>query len=178
MTIKEKYQKETVEQLKSQLKIKNNLEIPRIEKVVVNVGTGRMSKETVVLDEIVKTITVITGQKPVRVKSKKSISGFKLREGMEVGVKTTLRGSRKWDFIEKVVAAALPRVRDFQGIKESAVDEGGNLNLGIKEQMIFPEVHPEEVKNIFSFQITVVTTAKDRITGLALFRALGFPIAK
>lgn len=178
MTIKEKYNKVAASELKNQLGVKNGLQVPRIEKVVVNVGIGRIAKETVAIDEIFKTITTITGQKAVKVKSKKSISGFKLREGMEVGIKVTLRGNRKWDFIEKLVGAALPRVRDFQGIKESAVDEGGNLNIGIKEQMIFPEIHPEDVKHIFGFQVTVVTTAKNRKEGLALFKALGFPIAK
>ena len=178
MTIREKFNTEVAEALRKELKLKNIFEVPTIEKVVVNVGIGKFLKDTNIVSEITESIRMITGQKPLLTKSKKSIAGFKIREGLEIGMKVTLRGKRKWDFIEKLVGTAMPRVRDFQGIKESAVDKGGNLNIGIKEHLIFPEIQPEQVKNIFSFQVTVVTTAQDREKGLALFRMLGFPIEK
>ena len=109
-------------------------------------------------------------------KAKKSIAGFKIREGLEIGMKTTLRGKRMWDFIERFVGAALPRVRDFRGIKESSVDGRGNLNVGIKEHMIFPEISPERVKHIFGLQVTISTNARSQEEGLELFKLLGFPI--
>jgi len=178
MSIKEKYHKEVVSGMKEKFKFENDLEVPRIEKVVVNTGIGKYLKDSNQVNDIISSITTITGQKPAMAKSRKSIAGFKIREGLEVGVKVTLRGKRKWDFIEKLVGAALPRVRDFRGIKESAVDQNGNLNIGIKEHMIFPEILPEQVKNIFSLQVTIITSAKDRETGMALFKLLGFPIEK
>lgn len=176
MNIKDKYNKETVSELKKLLGLKNNLQVPRIERIVVNVGTGKFLKDTNTVNEIVESIKTIAGQKPVLTKAKKSIAGFKIREGLEIGVKVTLRGKRKWDFIERLVGAAIPRIRDFQGIKESSVDENGNFNLGIKEHLIFPEILPENVKTIFSLQVNIVTTAKNHKEGLALFKSLKFPI--
>jgi len=176
MNIKEKYKKEVMAKMKDQFSLSNDLEVPRIEKTVVNVGIGKFIKDSNMVSDIEESIRTITGQKPVMKKAKKSIAGFKIREGLEVGISVTLRGRRKWDFLEKLVAAALPRVRDFHGIKESSVDKNGNLNIGIKEHMIFPEIMPEKVKNVFSFQVTVVTNAGDREKGMALFRMLGFPI--
>lgn len=177
-SIKEKYNKEVVAEMKKQFGFKNSLQVPKIEKVVINAGIGKFTKDSSLVDDVRKSITTIAGQKPVMVKARKSIAGFKIREGQEVGVRATLRGKRKWDFIEKLVGAALPRVRDFQGLKESAVDAGGNLNVGIKEHMIFPEIQPDQVKNIASLQINIATSAKNREEGLALFRALGFPLKK
>lgn len=176
MPIREKYNKEVVAELKKEFKLRNNLEVPRIEKVVVNVGIGKFLKDGNQVKDVEESIKVITGQKPLFTKSRKSIAGFKIREGLEVGIKVTLRGKRMWDFIERLIGAAIPRVRDFQGIKETAVDESGNLNIGIKEHLIFPEIAPEFVKNIFSLQVTVVTSAHSKEKGLALFRKLGFPI--
>lgn len=177
-SIKEKFNKEVVAEFKKKFGFKNNMQVPRIDKVVVNVGIGKFIKDSNMVEDVLRSITAITGQKPLLTKAKKSIAGFKIREGLEVGAKVTLRGKRKWDFIERLVASAIPRVRDFQGINESAVDNGGNLNLGIKEHTIFPEILPENVKNIVSFQVTVVSTAKNREEGTELFRKLGFPIKK
>jgi len=176
MSIKEKYKKEVVKKMREKFKLSNDFEVPKIKKAVVNVGTGKFIKDSGQVEEIVKTIAAITGQKPLMTKSRKSIAGFKIREGLEVGMKATLRGKRMWDFIEKLVGAALPRVKDFQGIKNSAVDAGGNLNIGLKEQIIFPEILAEEVKIPFSLEITIVTDAHDKKKGLELFKLLGFPI--
>jgi large subunit ribosomal protein L5 len=177
-SIKERYNKEVVAEMKKKFSLKNELQVPRVKKVVVNVGIGKYLKDSNMVKDVQQTIEMITGQKAVLTKSKKSIAGFKIREGLEVGVKVTLRGARMWDFLERLVGAAIPRVRDFQGIKESAVDAGGNLNLGIKEHVIFPEILPENVKNMVSLQVTVATDAGNREKGLELFRLLKFPIAK
>jgi large subunit ribosomal protein L5 len=176
MLIREKYNKEVITALKEEFKLKNVFQVPRIEKVIVNVGIGKFLKDGNMVKDIEESMRAITGQKPVLTKSRKSIAGFKIREGLEVGMKVTLRGKRKWDFIERLVSSALPRVRDFQGIKATSVDSGGNLNIGIKEHMIFPEIAPEHVKNIFSLQVTVASNAKNREKGMSLFRKLGFPI--
>jgi large subunit ribosomal protein L5 len=176
MNIQERYKKEAVPSLKKTFGFENDFQIPRIEKVIFNVGIGKFLKDANSVKDIAETVQAITGQKPVMTKSKKSIAGFKIREGLEVGVKVTLRGKRKWDFMERLVAAAIPRIKDFQGIKESAIDQSGNLNLGIKEHMIFPEILPENVKTVFSFQVNITTTAKNHKEGVELFRALKFPI--
>ncbi len=177
MNMKEQYHKEAMKEIKRQFGLKNDLEVPRIEKVVVNIGVGKYLKDSGIVQDIAHSLALITGQKPLMTKSKKSIAGFKVREGQEVGMKVTLRGKRKWDFLEKLVGATIPRIRDFQGIKESAVDANGNLNVGLKEHVVFPEIVPESVKNITSLQVTVTTTAGERERGLALFKALKFPIS-
>lgn len=177
-SIKEKYNKEVVAEMKKQFGFKSDLQVPRIEKVVINTGIGKFIKDSGLVEDVKKTMTAIAGQKAVMTKAKKSIAGFKTREGQEVGIKVTLRGRRKWDFIEKLVSAAVPRVRDFQGIKESAVDSYGNFNFGIKEHTIFPEILPENVKNIIGLQVIITTTAKNQKEGLELFKLLGFPIKK
>jgi large subunit ribosomal protein L5 len=177
-SIKEKYNKSVVSQMKEQFGFKSALQVPRIEKVVINVGIGKFIKDSALVEDVKKTMVVIAGQKPVMAQAKKSIAGFKIREGQEIGIRATLRGKRKWDFIEKLVSVAIPRVRDFQGIKDSAVDSSGNFNLGIKEHTIFSEIMPESVKNIVGFQVNIVTTAKNREEGLALFRLMGFPLKK
>ena len=176
INIRKKYNKEVIPGLKASFNLNNDLEVPKIIKVVINTGIGRFIKDSNQVKEVGDSLAVISGQKPVMTKAKKSIAGFKTREGLEIGTTVSLRGKRMWDFLEILVGAAIPRVRDFQGIKESAVDEGGNLNIGIKEHLIFPQIMPEQVKNIFGFQISVVTNAKSREKGLALFRLLGFPI--
>ncbi|PJA86876.1 MAG: 50S ribosomal protein L5 [Candidatus Moranbacteria bacterium CG_4_9_14_3_um_filter_42_9] len=173
---KEKYNKEVISEMKKKFGFKNSLQVPVIEKVVVNTGIGKYIKDANMIKEAVQALETITGQKPVLTKSRNSIAGFKIREGLEVGVKVTLRGARKWDFLDRLVVASIPRIRDFQGLKESAVDEGGNLNIGIKEHTVFPEILPENVKNIMSLQVTMVTTARNRQEGMELFRLLGFPI--
>lgn len=176
MSLKDKYKKEAVAILKEKFNYSNDLAVPRLEKVVINVGTGKFSKEADKIDEVINGITQISGQKPVKTKARKAISGFKIRQGLEVGVKVTLRGKRMWQFIERLVNVALPRTRDFQGIEEKSIDEKGNLNIGIKEHTIFPEISAEKVKNIFGFQVTVVTNAKGKEEGKELFKLLGFPI--
>lgn len=155
---------------------KNSMAVPRVLKVVVNAGIGKFIKESDKVEEIINGIGEITGQKPVKTKARKAISGFKIRQGLEIGVKVTLRGKRMWQFIERLVNVALPRTKDFQGIEEKSVDKKGNLNIGIREHTIFPEISAEKVKNIFSFQVTVVTNAKSRDEGRELFKLLGFPI--
>ena len=177
-SIREKYNKEAVAEMKKQFDLKNDLEVPKIEKIILNVGIGKFIKDSALVTDIFNSLKAISGQKPVMTKSKKSIAGFKTREGLEIGIKTTLRGKRKWDFLEKLVGAAIPRIRDFHGIKISAVDAGGNLNIGIREHLIFSEISPEQVRTTFGLQVTVVTTAKNQDQGLALFRFLGVPIEK
>jgi large subunit ribosomal protein L5 len=178
MKIQDKYKKETIPEMKKKFGLKNDLQAPRIEKVIVNTGIGKYLKDANLVKDVVQSIEMITGQKPVLTKSRKSIAGFKIREGLEVGVKATLRGKRMWDFLERLVGASIPRIRDFQGLKESAVDQSGNLNIGIKEHTVFPEVMAENVKNILSLQVNIVTTAKSKEEGLEFFKLLGFPIAK
>ena len=173
---KDKYIKTVAAEMKNKFGYKNVMAVPRIKKVIVNVGIGKIIKENDKIEEVVKSITAITGQKPVKTKAKKAISGFKVREGMEIGVKVTLRGKRMWQFIDRLVSATLPRTRDFQGINRKAVDQGGSLNIGIKEHMIFPEISPERVKHTFGLQVTVSTDAKTQKEGLELFKLLGFPI--
>lgn len=175
-SIQKKYNKEVIAQMKADLGLKNDLEVPRIIKVVVNTGIGKYLKDSNQIKEIADSISTITGQHPVMTKSKKSIAGFKTREGLEIGVAVNMRGKRMWDFLEIMVGAAIPRIRDFQGIKETAVDRSGNLNIGVKEHLIFPQIFPERVKNVFSLQVNVVTNAKDKEKGMALFRLLGFPM--
>jgi len=169
-----KYQ-ETIPELRKILGRENELSLPRAAKVTVNVGLGKFLKEQSRVDEIVEALTAITGQKPVMMKARKAIAGFKIREGLEVGVKVTLRGRRMWQFLDRFLLATLPRTRDFQGIPISSVDTNGNCNIGLREHMIFPEIVPEKVQTIFGLQIVVTTTAKNRKDGEALFRALKFP---
>lgn len=176
VSAKDKYAKTVVAEMKEKFGYKNVMAIPKIEKVVVNVGIGKLVKEGDKIDEIVNSLTQITGQKPVKTKAKKAISGFKVREGMEIGVKVTLRGNRMWQFIDRLIDATLPRTRDFQGITIKSVDTTGNLNIGIKEHVIFPEISPEKVKQIFGLQVTVKSTAKSQEEGIELFRLLGFPL--
>ena len=128
------------------------------------------------VDEVVGGLTTIAGQKAVFTRARQAIAGFKIREGQEVGVRVTLHGKRMWDFVDRLVHVALPRVRDFRGIPQSAIDESGNINIGIREHLVFPEIVAEKVQHTFGFQVTVVTTAKNKKEGEALFRSLGFPI--
>lgn len=174
-SIYEKYKKEIVPEIKKEMKLKNDFEVPKIKKVVVNIGIGKFLKDSNQVVDITKTLENITGQKPLVTKARLSIAGFKIREGLEVGLKVTLRGKRMWDFIEKLVGAALPRVRDFHGLKLKSVDGNGNLNIGIKEHLIFPEILPEQVKNIFGLEVTIVTDAKSKEMGEKLFKMMKFP---
>ncbi|MFA6285674.1 MAG: 50S ribosomal protein L5 [Parcubacteria group bacterium] len=174
--LKEKYEKSVKKELQQKFDLKNVMAVPKILKVSVNSGIGKYLKEKDAIDEISENLKVISGQKPVFSKSKKSIAGFKIRQGQEVGVSVTLRGQRMWHFLERLISSALPRVRDFRGIDKKNIDEKGNLNMAVKEQIVFPEIVPETVKTIFGFQVNVSTSAKTREEGLELFRLLGFPI--
>jgi len=176
ITLKEKYNKEVFKKFQEKFGVKNVMKVPRITKIVLNAGVGKYLKEKDSLEEIVSAIKDISGQKPVMTKARKSISGFKIRKGQEVGVVVTLRGRRMWDFLEKLMRVALPRIRDFRGIKEKSFDQRGNLNIAIKEHIVFPEIMAENVKSIFGFQVTIVNTARSREEGIELFRLLGFPI--
>jgi len=176
--IKEKYNKDVVPNMKDKFEYKNVMAIPKIEKVSINVGIGKIWKEKNVIEKITQDIAKITGQKPASTKAKKSIAGFKIREGVNVGLVATLRGRIMYDFIDRLINIALPRSRDFRGISRNNFDQRGNLNLGIKEQNIFPEISYESLKDIFSFQINVITSAKTKEEGMELLNLIGFPIKK
>lgn len=175
-----KYRKDVIPAMREKFGYKNVMAIPKIEKVVVNVGYGRraVSKDTKAIEKIEQDLAKITGQKPAVRKAKKSISGFKLRQGLDVGFATTLRGRRMYDFIDRLISIALPRSRDFHGLDTKAFDQRGSLSIGIKEQTIFPEVSYESLKDIFSLQVTIATTAESKDEGIELLRLIGFPIKK
>lgn len=176
-TMKEKYL-EAVPKLKEQLKLYNFNSVPRLEKVTLNVGLGRGLKDKTFIETVEKTLERITGQKPVFTKARKSIATFKIRQGMPIGIKVTLRGQRMYDFIEKLVNVTFPRIRDFRGIELKSVDAGGNFNFGFKEHIAFPEIAASDVDKLHGLQVTVTTTARNKIEGEALFSALGFPFKK
>lgn len=173
--LQEKYKKEIVPELKSAFGYKNNLMVPKITKVVVNSGFGSKTKETKFAEIIESTLLRITGQKPVNTLAKKSISNFKLREGTVIGSKVTLRGRRMYEFVDKLINIALPRVRDFRGLRISVVDNNGNLNIGFKEHLAFPEISSDEIDRIHGLEVTVVSTAKNKKEGYKLFQLFGFP---
>ncbi|MFH1643111.1 MAG: 50S ribosomal protein L5 [Patescibacteria group bacterium] len=183
-TLKEKYEKEVIPAMKEQFGYKNNMAIPKIEKVVINIGFGKKvagktgDERKKIAETIRNDIKIIAGQTPVLTRAKKSISSFKVREGMAVGASVTLRGPKMRDFLERVINIVLPRTRDFQGLNIKSIDKGGNLTFSILEHIAFPEIEPEKVREILSLEITVVTTAQDQERGLALLRLLGFPIKK
>jgi len=175
MSLKELYEKEVVSQLIEKFDYKNILEVPRLEKVILNIGLGEAIHNIKLLDSAKDELKLITGQSPVITRARKSIAAFKLREGMPIGCMVTLRRSRMYDFYEKLVNIALPRVRDFRGISGKAFDGRGNYTLGIKEQIIFPEVDYDRIDTIKGMNITVVTTAKTDEEGKQLLKLLGMP---
>ncbi len=177
-TIKKKFDKDVMAQLKAKFSYANNLAVPKVEKVVVNVGTGPGLKDAKFNEVVEATLKRITGQKPVKIGAKKSISNFKVRAGQVVGMKVTLRGDRMYDFLDKLINVTLPRVRDFRGLNPKAVDAGGNLNIGFKEHIAFPEIRSDEVEKIHGLQVTISSSAKSRAEGLELFTQLGFPFTK
>lgn len=154
------------------------MQIPKVEKIVLNMGVGDAVANAKVLDDAVEELTLITGQKPVVTKAKKSIANFKLREGMPIGCKVTLRGERMYQFLDKLVSIALPRVRDFHGVSGNAFDGRGNYTLGVKEQLIFPEINFDKVKKIRGMDIVIVTTAKTDEEGRTLLQLMGMPFRK
>lgn len=174
--LQETYRATAVPALLAASGTKNVFAVPRVKKVVINVGMGKFLKEEARVEEILRSLTEIAGQKPVLTKAKKAIAGFKIREGLPVGASVTLRGQRMWDFLDRLIKAAFPRIRDFQGIAPSVVDENGHINVGIREHSVFPEIIPEKVQTPFGLQVTVVTSAKRREGGMLLARLLGFPI--
>ncbi len=176
--LQDHYRKKTLPALQKAFGIANVMAVPKIEKVVVNSGIGRMLKDGKAIEKAERDIALVTGQKASPRKAKKSIASFKIREGLQVGISATLRGKRMYDFLDRLINIALPASKDFRGIDLANVDQSGNLNLGIKEHTIFPEVTYETLKDIFGLQITVVTTARHRERGIALLRELGFPFKK
>jgi len=178
MRLQEQYTKKIVPALKEELKLKNVMSVPRLEKVTLNVGLSRGLKEASFIDAVEEGLRKITGQQPVKTMAKQSISNFKIRKGMVIGMKVTLRGAKIYDFVEKLVSITLPRVRDFRGISPKLIDNAGHLNIGLKENLAFPEIKADEISTTHGLQITLTTTAKDRHEGETLFRALGFPFFK
>jgi large subunit ribosomal protein L5 len=173
--LKARFREEVVSRLQRELGLDNPMQVPRLDRVVLNMGVGDALKDGRMLEAAVDDLTTITGQKPVITKARKSIAGFKLREGMAIGAKVTLRGDRMWEFIDRLVAIAIPRIRDFRGLNPSAFDGRGNFTLGLTEQLIFPEIDYDKVVKVRGMDITVVTTAKNDEEGRALLVALGFP---
>jgi len=185
LRLQQKHKKEAVPQMQKTFNLKNALAVPKIVKAVVNTGIGRMMVATAqgknrdeLLQELKKDFSLIVGQWPKETVAKKSISAFKIREGMTVGLAAVLRGQRMYDFLERIIKIVLPRVRDFHGIGPNAFDAKGNLNLGIKEMMVFPEVPAASSRHSFGLQISVITNAKNKEQAVELFKLLGFPIKK
>jgi len=175
-SFKENYQKKVIPELQKKLGIKNVMSLPKIEKIVVNIGLGRAVKDEKFLEVALRDLALITGQKAKITTAKKSIANFKIREGMTIGAVVTLRKAKMYDFLNRFVNIALPRTRDFRGIDAKSLDKNGNLTIGIKEHIVFPEIFGEEVRNIFGFEVIIVVKAKNKEEALALYKALGFPI--
>ena len=176
--VKDKYQSSVVPELMKEFDYTSVMEVPKIEKIVVNMGLGDAVQNPKVVEDAVNELTLITGQKPVITKARKSISNFKLREGMIVGAKVTLRGEKMYYFFDKLVSIALPRVRDFRGLSKDSFDGRGNYTLGVREQLIFPEIKFDDVKKVRGMDIVIVTTAKTDQEGRALLAHLGMPFKK
>ncbi|MGI6758605.1 MAG: 50S ribosomal protein L5 [Bacilli bacterium] len=173
-----RYKEEVVPKMMEKFNYTSVMEVPKIEKIVVNMGVGDAIQNSKLLDAAVEDLTAITGQKPVITRAKKSIANFKLREGMSIGAKVTLRGERMYEFYDKLVSISLPRVRDFRGISANSFDGRGNYTIGIKEQLIFPEINYDKVLKIRGMDIVIVTTAKTDEEGRALLSLLGMPFRK
>ena len=176
--LKARYDDELRSQLQSQLGLDNIMEVPRLEKIVLNCGVGRATQQASLLDGAVADLTIITGQKPLVTKAKKSIAGFKLRAGNAIGAKATLRGDRMWEFYDRLVSLAIPRIRDFRGMSADSFDGRGNYTFGVTEQLIFPEIDYDKIDTVRGMDITIVTTATSDDNGRALLRALGFPFRR
>ena len=174
-SLKEQFTTRIVPALAKELQVKNTHAVPRVTKIVVNIGLGNAIKDNALLETMGNTLRKITGQKPLSTKARKSIATFKVREGMQVGMKVTLRGVRMWDFLEKLCVVTFPRVRDFRGLEDTAVDADGNFNYGFREHVAFPEIRSDEIEKLHGLQVTIATTAKTHGRGMALFSALGFP---
>ena len=176
--LKERYQKEIVPALMKSLNLSNTMQVPRIHKIVVNVGVGEALDNAKALDATVADVTQVTGQKPVVTKARKSIANFKLREGRQIGVKVTLRGDYMWSFLDRLMNIALPRVRDFRGISPNAFDGRGNFTLGLREQLVFPEIEYDKIDKLRGMEISIVTTGRNDEEGRQLLQMLGMPFKK
>ena len=176
--LKQRYHDEVRQQLKESLGLVNIMQVPRFEKVVLNMGVGRATQQQSLLEGAVRDLTIITGQKPLVTKAKKSIAAFKLREGNSIGVKVTLRGDRMWEFLDRLISLAIPRIRDFRGLPSQSFDGRGNYTFGVTEQLIFPEIDYDKVDTPRGMDITMVTTARSDDEGRALLAAFGFPFKR
>ncbi|HEY9686416.1 MAG TPA: 50S ribosomal protein L5 [Coleofasciculaceae cyanobacterium] len=178
MSLKERYKKQVVPALMKELGVTNEFQVPHLEKVVVNIGLGDGAQNAKLFDNGVEELQRITGQKPVITRAKKSIAGFKIRQGMPIGAKVTLRGDRMYDFIAKVTGIVLPRIRDFRGLSPKGFDGRGNYNLGLKDQLVFPEINYDQVQRMRGMNITIVSSARNDMEARALLQHLGFPFRK
>jgi large subunit ribosomal protein L5 len=176
--LRARYDDQVKAQLKESLGLANPMEVPRLAKIVVNCGVGRATQQASLLEGAVTDLRIITGQKPLVTKAKKSIAGFKLREGNAIGVKVTLRGDRMWEFFDRLITLAIPRIRDFRGLDPDGFDGSGNYNFGVTEQLIFPEIDYDKVDNVRGMNITIVTTARTNAEGKALLDAFNFPFRR
>jgi len=172
------YREKIVPQLRTSLALSNPMEVPKITKITVNMGVGEAVADRKLIDAAVADLTKITGQKPIICKSKKAIASFKLREGLAIGCKVTLRGARMYEFLDRLISVAMPRIRDFRGVSARAFDGRGNYTLGVKEQIIFPEIQYDQIDKIRGMDITITTTARDNTHGRALLEAFNFPFRK
>lgn len=178
MKLRELYQTKVKPALKAKFSYANDMAVPKITKISLNVGVGRFTKDKTYLDNVANNLARITGQKAIMTKAKKSISAFKVREGTVIGVAVTLRGERMYDFLEKLIHITFPRVRDFRGVDDKKLDKTGNLSIGFREHIAFPEIKADEVDNLHGLEINITTTAQSREEGLELFQLLGFPFKK
>ena len=176
--LKTRYDSELRNQLKDSLGVGNIMEVPRLEKIVVNMGVGRATQQASLLEGAVTDLTLITGQKPLVTRARRSIAAFKLREGVPIGAKVTLRGDRMWEFLDRLIALAIPRIRDFRGLPPNGFDGRGNYTFGVNEQLIFPEIEYDKIDAVRGMDITIVNTARNNAEGRALLDAFGFPFAR
>ena len=175
--LKQRYLEEVREQLKDELGFSTIMQVPRIEKITLNMGVGEAKTEAKALDSAIEELTTIAGQRAQVRRARKSIAGFKIREGMPIGARVTLRGDRMYEFLDRLVSIALPRIRDFRGLSPRSFDGRGNYSIGIREQLIFPEINYDDIAGIRGLDVAITTSAKSDEDGLALFRALGLPFA-
>ncbi len=173
--LKERYLTDVRDRLKDELGLGNVMEVPRLEKIVINMGVGRATQQASLIEGAQRDLEVITGQKPIVTRAKKSIAGFKLREGQAIGVKATLRGDRAWEFFDRLLSLAIPRIRDFRGLSPRSFDGHGNYTFGVTEQLIFPEIDYDKIDTTRGMDITIVTTARTNEEGRAFLAAFGFP---
>jgi len=176
--LKQRYDSEIRTQLKDSLGLGNIMEVPRLEKIVINMGVGRATQQASLLEGAVRDLTQIAGQKPMVTKAKKSVASFKLREGQSIGAMVTLRGDRMWEFFDRLVSLAIPRIRDFRGLNPNSFDGRGNYSFGVVEQLIFPEIDYDKIDTSRGMDITIVTTARTNDEGRALLAAFGFPFRR